>query len=50
MGHLKRYGVQEMVRVSISLDRSLVNGQPVLGRLLSRESSIELTCAIIADR
>jgi len=36
MGHLKCYGVQEMVRVSISLDRtsSLVNEQLVPGRLL----------------
>src|SRR3984957_2262191 len=44
MEHLKCYGAQEMVRLSLSLDRtsSLVNGQPVLERLSLRKSFIEL--------
>src|SRR3984957_13301862 len=44
MGHLKCYGAQEMVRLSLSLDRtsSLVNGQLVPERLSLRKSFIEL--------
>src|SRR3984957_6183603 len=44
MEHLKCYGAQEMVRLSLSLDRtsSLVNGQPVPERPYSRKSFIEL--------
>src|ERR1700722_14594825 len=44
MGHLKCYGAQEMVRLSLSLDcpSSLVNGQPVPERLSLRKSFIEL--------
>src|ERR1700722_2684988 len=44
MEHLKFYGAQEMVRLSLSLDRtsSLVNGQPVPERLSLRKSLIEL--------
>src|ERR1700722_14718144 len=44
MGHLKCYGAQEMVRLSLSLDRtsSLVNGQLVPGRPSLRKSFIEL--------
>jgi hypothetical protein len=44
MEHPKCYGAQEMVRLSLSLDRtsSLVNGQPVPERLSLRKSFIEL--------
>src|SRR5271156_5095192 len=44
MGHLKCYGAQEMVRLSLSLDRSssLVNGQLVPERLSLRKNFIEL--------
>src|ERR1700722_10523198 len=44
MGHLKCCGAQEMVRLSLSLDRtsSLVNGQLVPERLSLRKSFIEL--------
>src|SRR3984957_17434620 len=44
MEHLKCYGAQEMVRLSLLLDRksSLVNGQPVPERPSLRKSFIEL--------
>jgi len=44
MEHLKCYGAQEMVRLSLSLDRtsSLVNGQSVPERLSLRKSFVEL--------
>jgi hypothetical protein len=44
MEHLKCYGAQEMVRLTLSLDRtsSLVNGQPELERRSLRKSFIEL--------